>query len=301
MAYRNYSTAIGFIVDPNGFGDFKTIASAIAAASSGTTIYIRPGTYTENLTFKTGVNLTSALVNAQAAPATGIGQHVVISGKGTLSAGDVEMSGICFQTNGDYALSATGTAEMNLIGCWINATNHAALQTQDTSTLNLYYCNCDVINPGIGLFATSSANPNNGLTFFGCTLFNAGNTATASTIATGTVAFRYSYSGIPFSLSGTSQMGAEQSTIDCNTENATAIALTGTTTAAFVNCYLTSGTAVTMTVGAGCTATVANCVVNTTNINAFTGGGTLNYGNIVFTGSGTGNTVTTSTALTKLG
>lgn len=52
MAYRNYSTAVGKIVDAAGFGDFTTIGAAITAASSGQTIFIRPGTYTENPTLK---------------------------------------------------------------------------------------------------------------------------------------------------------------------------------------------------------------------------------------------------------
>ena len=50
MGYRNYSTACSKIVSPDGNGDFQTIGAALTAAVSGQTIFIRPGTYTENLT-----------------------------------------------------------------------------------------------------------------------------------------------------------------------------------------------------------------------------------------------------------
>ena len=50
-----------FIVAPTiaeGAG-YTTIAAALTAASSGNTIFIKPGTYTENLTLKAGVKSKS--------------------------------------------------------------------------------------------------------------------------------------------------------------------------------------------------------------------------------------------------
>ena len=84
MAYRNYSTACSHIVDANGSGDFTTIAAALTAASSGQTIFIRPGTYTENPTLKAGVNLSTF-------PSDATSGTVIIKGKCTLSTGTVEI------------------------------------------------------------------------------------------------------------------------------------------------------------------------------------------------------------------
>jgi len=56
---NNYGTAKLIVDATAGSGNYTTIAAALAAASSGQTIFIRPGTYTENLTLVAGVNLTS--------------------------------------------------------------------------------------------------------------------------------------------------------------------------------------------------------------------------------------------------
>ena len=47
-----------WIVDSTAsLGTHTTIAAALTSASSGDTIFIRPGTFTENLTLKAGVDL----------------------------------------------------------------------------------------------------------------------------------------------------------------------------------------------------------------------------------------------------
>ena len=42
MAYRNYGPNAGLVVNPNGQGDFTTVGAALAAATSGKTIYLYP-------------------------------------------------------------------------------------------------------------------------------------------------------------------------------------------------------------------------------------------------------------------
>ena len=102
MGYRDYSTAKGHIVDAKGHGDFTTISAAITAASVGETIFIRPGTYTENPTLKAGVNLTAFECDSPSGTVTILGE-LSYSVPGT-----VIISGISFETNGSYALSLTG-------------------------------------------------------------------------------------------------------------------------------------------------------------------------------------------------
>lgn len=54
--HGNDSTANGSASAP-----YLTVSKALTVASSGTTLFIFPGTYTENLTLKGGVNLTSPI------------------------------------------------------------------------------------------------------------------------------------------------------------------------------------------------------------------------------------------------
>src|SRR3954466_5475246 len=56
---NNFSTS-KWIVNPTaGLGTHTTIAAALTSASSGDTIDITPGTYTENFSLKAGVNITA--------------------------------------------------------------------------------------------------------------------------------------------------------------------------------------------------------------------------------------------------
>ena len=116
MAYRNYSVANGFTVDPSGNGDFTTIAAALTASVSGTDIFIRPGTYTENLTLKAGVNLVG-FKGDESTP------NVTIIGKLTYTvAGTCTVSNIRLQTISDFFLAVTGSAAsvINLENCFLN-------------------------------------------------------------------------------------------------------------------------------------------------------------------------------------
>ena len=91
-ATNRFATA-KFIVDPTlGDGTHQTIAAALTAASSGDTIFIKPGTYTEDLTLKAGVNL-AAYVGDGDTP------NVEIVGKATATfAGTCSISGIRLTT-----------------------------------------------------------------------------------------------------------------------------------------------------------------------------------------------------------
>ena len=104
LSTNNYGPA-KFIVDASAAnGTHTTIAAALTSASSGDTIFIRPGTYTENLTLKAGVNLC-------AFDCDDLTPNVTISGKATFTAaGTVTISGIRLQTNSDFLLAVTGSA-----------------------------------------------------------------------------------------------------------------------------------------------------------------------------------------------
>jgi hypothetical protein len=82
---------------------YLTIQAAISAASSGTTIFIFPGTYIENLTMKAGVNLV--------APSK---YSVYVRGTITMNiTGTVYVEKIVFQSSSGYVLDFAGTTVQN--------------------------------------------------------------------------------------------------------------------------------------------------------------------------------------------
>ena len=150
MAYRNYSPAVGFIVDPNGLGDFTTITDALTAASSGDTIYINSGTYTEDLTLKTGVLLTtSSTTKGEGDP-----QVSIIGKLSYTGGGSTRIYGCLLQTNSDYIIEFTGTnaGKIFLRNCVLVATDNSAINftnSNGSSSINITYSTGDLQTTGI--------------------------------------------------------------------------------------------------------------------------------------------------------
>ncbi len=81
---------------------YLTIAAAITAASSGDTIVIYPGTYTENITCKDGVALYLL-------------EGAIINGLVTIGNGTHRIGGMgTFTGNGDHCISITGNSSSNV-------------------------------------------------------------------------------------------------------------------------------------------------------------------------------------------
>lgn len=106
------------VVDPSATvglrGTYQTITAALAAASSGQTIYIRPGTYTENITLVAGVNLVGM-------QASGLNASTVISGTITVTySGSCSLTGLALQNNGNndiISMSGVGAANLYISNC----------------------------------------------------------------------------------------------------------------------------------------------------------------------------------------
>src|SRR5258708_719355 len=149
-------TAAIIVSQTAGQGNYTAIAAAITAAASGTTIFIKPGTYTENLTLKANVDLA-------AWPGDSADGNVTIVGKLTLTvATTVNISSIRLQTNGDFVLVVSGSADsrINLNDCDIRCTNNTGLSFTTSGTgslLNLDSCTGDLTTTGIAYFASSAA------------------------------------------------------------------------------------------------------------------------------------------------
>jgi hypothetical protein len=280
-------------------GTHTTIASALTSASSGDTIFIRPGTYTENPTLKAGVNLT-AFGSDASSNQTG---NVTIVGKCTFTgAGTVTISGIELQTNSDYLLAITGSAAsvVNLVNCNLNmgSTGIDFASSSASAAINVFYCTGNLSTTGIGIFAHSSAGA---LAIRNSFIGNSGASTTPSTASAGFLYLSYSVIQNPITTSSTNSLGScVFTTIDCGVINTTALTIGGSGTNNISSCSFGSGTAEVITISA--TLTISNSSINSTNSTAvITGAGTINYVNLAFVQKATISTSTQSVAGVAMG
>ena len=294
MAYRNYAPANGFIVDSSGNGDFTTIQAAITAASSGQTIFIKDGTYTENPNLKAGVDLAAFLADAYE-------PNVIIKGTCTFTgAGTVSMSGIELQTNSSYALTVSGSAAstVNLISCNINCLNNTGINFSSSSASSgIYITSCigNIGTTGIGIYTKSSAGQ---MEIYYSQITNTGNSVTASSNSAGIV---YTFNSIfysPLSTSSTGTLIFQYSIIENNGNNAVGITTAGSSSSNIITqSTINSGTSSAISIGTGTTILAEDLVISSSNTNAITGAGTIEYGLITYSGSSSTNNVTTQTSL----
>ena len=149
----NTFSTVKFIVDPiAGKGTHTTIGAAIADASSGGNIFIRPGTYTEDLVLSDGIKL-GAFAGSEKVSAS----DVTIVGKITMpNAGNVTISNVIIKTNGDFFLELT-TAALKLIifeNCFLDCVDNTGISiNSSTSLVQINNCRGDIRQAGLAIFA----------------------------------------------------------------------------------------------------------------------------------------------------
>lgn len=279
-----------FIVDTNGLSSgatHTTIAAALSDASSNETIFIKPGTYTEDLTLKAGVNLVAFSGDEDLA-------NVEIVGKCTFTAaGSVSLSNLRLTTNGDYCLSVTGTSAsvVFLNGCYINASDNTAIEFTTSSSSAQIYCNTctgDVGTTLISLFASTSSGQ---LRFHNCDFENSGSTTTSSTMAGGNIEIRWTRFQFPIETSSTCLLAAECSVFRTDTLNITPLIIGSSGDSFIRNCDLRAGSATAMTVSGTIKAHL--CDFETANAAAISGAGSYTYSLCTFSLTSSDVTVTT--------
>lgn len=131
-----------YIVDADGSADYTTIQAAIDAANTAgipATIYIRPGTYTENLTCYDGIELYGATPISQnsGATVTIIGQHT------PPTSGHIGFNTIAFiNTSHIFNSAAAGTAHLGFFNCESAVQSGYFLNVPNwTGILEIYDCN----------------------------------------------------------------------------------------------------------------------------------------------------------------
>lgn len=290
LATNNYGP-YKFIVDgtTTANGTHSTIATALTSASSGDTIYIRDGTYTENISLKAGVNLVAAIGNERTPNVTIIGTCTMTT------AGSVTISGIRLQTNGSFALAVTGSAASVVIleNCYLNCTNATGItytSSSGSSSIGLINCNGDVGTTGIAVFASSGAGS---LSFSLGSFANSGGSSTANTMSDGTLAFQTNTFSTPITTSGTSRISAFNFNIGTATQNVTCLTVGGSVSSGLEYGLLLSGSASAISVGTGATLQINKVITSCTNTNQITGLGTISISDVTSRGTGKGINTTT--------
>jgi hypothetical protein len=145
-----------YVVSSNiGQGNFTSIQAAINAASSGNTVFIADGSYSENVTLKAGVNITSL-------SPSGYSQNVILSGNYVFSGGgDVTISNVTFNSSSIYNISFNGSSagSLSLIYCgFIQGANNCVNYSNSNSSSTLTMQNClGQVQSNVSTFLLSSS------------------------------------------------------------------------------------------------------------------------------------------------
>jgi hypothetical protein len=288
LSSNTFTTAKWIVSATASDGTHTTIATALTSASSGDTIFIRPGTYTENLTLKAGVNLTSYSCEGLTTGTANIASNVVIVGKLTASyTGNVYISGITLKTNGDYAIECTsGTVALMFSECNLFCNDFSGLHCTNASCLiELQNCNGTIQNAS----ATFCVITNGVIKIEQGNYYNSVSSV-VSTVSGGSLAISNAVFGSPITISGGAAVTGE------NTTFTSPIIMSGTCTFVSTFSNISGATASAVSIGAGCTATIYDTIINSSNTNALTGAGTLIYANLTFGSTSSLMNVTTQTA-----
>ena len=273
LATNRYGEA-DIIVSTNlANGTHSTLTSAMAAAVSGQTIFLRDSV-TENVTVTPGVNI--------AAWAAGTLNTPTITGTLTMTgAGTSTISGIRLQTNSAALISVTGSANsvMHLYNCYLNMTNNSGITFSTSGTgaqVHLLNSRGDLGTTGIALFVhTSGGN----LSIVNTIINNSGLSSTANTCSSGSVTLLDgAFLPNPLTFSGTGRISAKFSEIDSSATNSTSLTTASGTNNVLEYVRLSSGSATPLSVGG--TLTVNGLILHHTNATAVTGAGTLVYSSI---------------------
>ena len=278
ISTNTFGTAKWIVDSSASQGTHTTIQGAINSASSGDTIFVRPGTYTENLALKAGVNITAYNVNAISAAAS----PVKVIGKMTYSsAGSVALGGIFFQTNADFLLVVSGANASIVLfdNCLLNCTNNTGIShtsSNAASAISIVDCTGDIGAVGITLFVSTSAGFIN---FTGCSFGNSGASVTQSSSSAGVIQAQNSLFSNAFLSTGTSNLNFTE----CNISFGAGIPFTlnGTTGHAIRHIQVFTGAFSSISVGAGAQLNVTVCSLGSAGAaNIISGAGTVFYDDI---------------------
>jgi hypothetical protein len=288
------------VVDPSSTvglrGTYQTIAAAIAAASAGQTIVVRPGTYTEDITVDKNLNFQGFAPELRVRnPTAEIKGTITVSG----SSLRVGFFGFKFTTNSAVSFTLSGNdSTVTCQNCFFDATNANSIAITGNGGTNFFIENCSgSLASTFTLFTTT-----NGLVWIKNSMFqDAAGTLAASTTSTGAVHLIDSIFHFPFATTSTGLILARRcqfGPIESPNVNQTWLTTAGTVTSYLEHCILYSGTASCISIGSGTTVQTLLCVLNSTNTNPITGAGTSKQIGNIFANTGVLDNTTTKTGMT---
>jgi len=290
LATNNYGPAKFIVATSAANGTHTTLSSALTAASSGDTIFLRDSV-TEDVTLKAGVSISTF---------TGSSETPTVSITGKLSfasAGTVTISNIRLTTNSDFFLAVTGSAAsiVNLRNCYMNCLNNTGISfttASASSIINIFNCFGNIATTGISLFANSATGNMN---IYYTNVFNSGGSTTASTASAGFVTIFNSAFNIAFTSSSTGSLGFFFCDVDNASFNITCLTVGGSGTHNAYHSQFNSGSASAISVSAGAALSLSLSHAASSNTNAITGVGSIVYSGITFPSSSSTINTTTQT------
>ena len=297
LSTNNYGNCKIIVATNPANGTHVTLASAMAYASVGDTIFLRDSV-TENVTITPGVNIAAWNGGSLNTPS--------ISGTITMTAaGTSNISGVILTTNSAAAIAVTGSAAsiLNIFNCYLNFSNNTGITFSSSSSsakITFTMCYGNLGTTGIGIYSHSSAG---NLNFFDCVINNSGGSSTTSSNSAGQVNFTGGGIFSPISVSSSAICSFTSSFINTTAQNVTSLTTSGTSQGFLRRSSFASGTAVAISIGSGTTVNMYDiCEVNSTNTNGISGSGTLQYGTLYFdSGSSTLMNASTMTPFTTMG
>ncbi len=284
LATNKYGESKLIVATDAAYGTHTTLASAMADAVSGDTIFLRDSV-TENVTITAGVNITAWSGGTLNTP--------TITGTLTMTAaGTSTISGLRLVTNAAALIAVTGSAAsiLNLMNCYLSMGSDAITFSSSSASarINLFNCMGDLTTTAIKVFSHSSAGT---MLLNGCLFTNTGASTTANTLSAGTLNLFYSQLSNPITTSGsTAAYASTKSIINCNTLNATALThgcTLGTASASSDTTY-SSGTAVAVSISVNALLNMVDDQIGSNNATPVAGAGTVTYTNLSFFGTGQG-------------
>jgi len=269
MAYQtstNHYESTLYIVDDSGFSPYSTIQSAIDAANAAgieATVFIRAGSYTENLTLYDGItlngytNLETVLTGVHTPPASGT---VKITHLGMASATHILSSAVA------------GTASIYFENCEFNLTDGFVFNLANwTGNLEIYLCTDVSTVNGI---ATNSATAPLSIENSVC---GVGSTKTLT--VNGNLYVDNSNIGCPISVSGSAVVEIVSGSLVEDT-----LTIADTVDLKITNSQFSTGVNTAISTTSSVTATLSDLSISSTNAAVIDGTGTVLFASVSYDG-----------------
>jgi len=270
-------------------------AAAVAASVGGTipqTVFVQPGTYTENIVLSPGVDITAFVCDSSMTRSneSGMTGNVVIRGKLSASfTGRCAISNLWLEAIADYAIEITGANLTKLVvkGCSLIGVSNSIIHSTNVSGawIGINNCYADLQAPGIAFWILSSHMDINYSTFNN----SGGSTTVSTTASSGDMFLLFTQIASGITASGAFQAGS------CSFGGTLTVVNAGNHILRQSRFITASASCLSIDATADCYA--IQCVFDSSNTNVITGAGILRFSDISFMGSSSGINTTTQTVL----